>query len=320
MSKSKTMDIGSNMSFKNISRNNSREKASYSLSEIKPLDEKSDQIVKIDISSLESAPDEWNFYPKLEAEEFANLVKSIVEHGLLHPIVVRKIEEKHIILSGHNRVRAYKYLKAQLENINPEEAKLYDQIMAVIKENIDDEEAREIIIDANYVQRQLGQKLMTRSIIEKYRIVQERRKNSDDGIYKNIKTREIVASAFSLSGRHVDRYKKLELLNKVLLDEFYQGKISLELAAKLAGLKTNVQDYISQNYLTTVRKYPARVLENLKPSLTQKDIDKIIDEILEDYDQMKISLKLDGKRKNYTITDLESIEKIKQILEEYNSN
>lgn len=317
MSKNKTMDIGSNMSFKNISRNSAaRERASYSLSEIKPELEKSDQIVKIDIAKLESAPDSWNFYPQLAEDEFANLVKSIYEHGLLHPIVIRKTGNSHVILSGHNRVRAYKYIKSELEKLRPEEAKEYDQIMAVIKEDIKDEQAREIIIDANYVQRQLSQKLMTRSIIEKYKLVQERRKNSEDDSYKNIKTREIVASEFALSGRHVDRYRKLESLHSVLLEEFYAGRISLELASKLAGLKPNVQAYMANKYLRAVTKYPARILENLKPSLTLSDVDRIVEEIIEDYDQVKINLKIDGKSKNYTITDLELIEKIKSLLED----
>lgn len=317
MSKTKMMDIGSNMSFKNISRNSSaRERASYSLSEIKPEAEKNDQIVKIEISRLESAPDEWNFYPKLEEDEFSNLVKSIYEHGLLHPIVIRKTGDSHVILSGHNRVRAYKYIKSELENLKPEEAKEYDQIMAVIKEDIADEEAREIIIDANYVQRQLGQKLMTRSIIEKYKLVQERRKKSEDDSYKNIKTREIVASEFALSGRHVDRYRKLESLHSVLIEEFYAGRISLELAAKIAGLKPNVQAYMANKYLRVITKYPARILENLKPSLTLSDVDRIVDEIAMDCDQVKINMKLDGKNRNYTITDSELIEKIKSLLED----
>lgn len=332
------MDIGSQMSFKNIATDKAiktpskREgRASYSLSNIKEAQEKTDQIVKIDINHLEVAPETWNFYPKLEGEEFAKLVKSIYEHGLLHPIVIRKQGERHVILSGHNRVRAYRQIKSELEEMQSGNGgkliqitddasfnvKDYEQIMAVIKEDISDDEAREIIIDANYVQRQLGQKLLTRSIIEKYKIIQERRKNTDDESYKNIKTREIVAQEFKLSGRHIDRYKKLEKLNQTILDEFYLGKISLELAAKLASLKPNVQDYISKKYLKSVVKYPARTLESLKPSLSQADMDGIMRTIMANKDQIKINIKEDGKNKNYVITESKIIEKIKALLSEY---
>lgn len=330
------MDIGSKMSFKNIADKTQEMpkrdmRASYSLSNIKEPEEKTDQIVKIDISQLETAPEAWNFYPKLEGEEFVKLVKSIYEHGLLHPIVVRKREDRHIILSGHNRVRAYKQIKLELEEIqNGNNAVLleimddekfnikdYEQIMAVIKEDITDDEAREIIIDANYVQRQLGQKLMTRSIIEKYKIIQDRRKNTDDDRYKNIKTREIVAQEFKLSGRHIDRYKKLESLNSSIIEEFYQGKISLELAAKLASLKPNVQEHIFKKHMKSFAKYPARTLENLKPSNTKADIDAMMKSIREDNDQARITIKEDGRSKNYVITEAETIEKIKLILSQY---
>lgn len=319
MSKSKKMmDIGSNMSFKNIPSGkgiNSQEKKStrYSLSEHKSIEEQPDQIVKIEIKDLESAPEDWNFYPILDGEEFANLVKSIYEHGLLHPIVIRKIADKHIVLSGHNRVRAYKQIKKELDEIGQSSSD-YDQIMAVIKSDISDDEAREIIIDANYVQRQLNQKLMTKSIIEKYKIIQQRRKLSNDDSYKNIKTREIVASEFKLSGRHIDRYKKLENLYSELVEMFYQGKISLELAAKLSSLKPEVQKYIFQKYPKHIVKYPARTSENLKPSLFKTDIDRIMEEIAEETDMIRLTIKEDGKSRIITVIDPDTIEQIKQLL------
>lgn len=317
------MDVGSNMSFRNVQR------PSYSLSDLKEPIQKTEQIVRIEIDKLQIAPQEWNFYPQLHEEDFAKLVKSIFEHGLLHPIVVRKEGDNHIILSGHNRVRAFRTIRKELqelldgtraeilgiendENVNPSD---FQQIMAVIKEDITDDEAREIIIDANYVQRQLTQKLLTRSVIEKYKIIQERRKQIEDDRYKNMKTREIVAQEFKLSGRHIDRYKKLENLNPKMLEEFYNGKLSLELAAKLSGLKPIVQNHIEEKYLKDVMRYPARTLENLKPSLSKLDIDKIMQDISQNYDFIKLTIKEDGKNKVVTITDAQTIHKIKNLLE-----
>lgn len=323
------------MSFGNISGDrNSGDRSLYSLAPLKDTEEKPDQIVRIDIADLEVAPQDWNFYPKLEGEEFAKLVKSIYEHGLLHPIVVRKQKDRHTILSGHNRVRAFVQIKSELEEIKKGrnsnliemqdystiDPLQYDQIMAVIKEDITDDEAREIIIDANYVQRQLGQKLMTRSIIEKYKIIQQRRKTSDEEKYKNIKTREIVAREFKLSGRHIDRYKKLESLNETILNEFYEGKLSLELSAKLAGLKPNVQAYITKTYLKDIERYPARTLASLKPSLTQTDIDDIMSEIKGDSAQIRLSIREDGKNRNYVIEEPSMIQKIKKLLMEHKND
>ncbi|MDO5062073.1 MAG: ParB N-terminal domain-containing protein [Peptostreptococcaceae bacterium] len=322
MSKAKKMDIGSMMSFNNKAR------SSYSMEHIKePILQTGDKIVKIDIAELEQAPDEWNFYPALPEEEFENLVFSILEHGLLHPIVVRRIDDKNIILSGHNRVRAYRAIAEDIRLLEKEEEGRYletlsdhlklidfEQIMAVIKEEITDDEAREIIIDANYVQRQLSPRLITRSVIEKYRIIQDKRKVSNDEQYKAQKTREIVAKDFKLSGRHIDRYKRLEKLDEQILELFYQGRISLELASKIAGLKPKVQEHIAEEYLSILPKYPSKIAQELKPSLTMKDVDEIFSERVLPQDQIKIQIVEDGKSSHYVIDDENLIRQIKKMI------
>lgn len=329
MSKTKMMDIGSNMSF------NNKKRSTYSMENLKEPIVSDDKMVKIDLMELSYAPEEWNFYPMLVEEEFEKLVYSILEHGLLHPIVVRKTQDENIILSGHNRVRAYREIQADIQRVqNGEEGRFlkdldtiepkdYDQIMAVIKENISDDDAREIIIDANYVQRQLNPKLITRSIIEKYKIIQDRRKAGNEDFdpayqqkYKEKKTREIVAQDFKLSGRHIDRYKRLEKLNEELLELFYEGKISLELASKLAGLKPRAQEHVAQNYLSLLSKYPSRIALELKPSLTMKDVDHILGQIGEMEDQIRLSIRENGKSKNLLIQDPKIIEQIMEIIKD----
>ena len=68
------------------------------------------------LTQLESAPDEWNFYDKLPPQKMAELIESIQTLGLLSPIIVwkRKESNKYMILSGHNRVRAFKMFMNQL--------------------------------------------------------------------------------------------------------------------------------------------------------------------------------------------------------------
>ena len=321
MSKAKKMDIGSNMSFNNRSR------TSYSMESIKEPILEEDKIVRIDIEQLTHAPSEWNFYPELSEDEFEKLVLSILEHGLLHPVVIRRIDNQNIILSGHNRVRAYRAIAKDIENLSKgesgryilassDELKLADfqQIMCVVKEDISDDEAREIIIDANYIQRQLSPKLITRSVIEKYRIIQDKRKKSADAQYKSQKTREIVARDFKLSGRHIDRYKRLEKLDEALLELFYQGKISLELASKIAGLKSRVQEHIVQHYLSALSKYPSKIAQELKSSLTMKDIDEIFSERILPIDQIKISITENGKTKHIIIDDENQMARIKELI------
>ena len=321
MSKSKMLDIGSNMSFRN------RDRAEYSMENIKEMVKPGDKVVKIDIEKLEFAPQEWNFYPPLDEEEFEKLINSILEHGLLHPIVVRKDHDKHIILSGHNRVRAYKTIGEEIRRLQRGEggsyftlenqdiiSSEYEQIMAVIKEDITDYEAQEIIIDANYVQRQLSQKLVTRSVIEKYKIIQEKRKVDSDGAYKSIKTREIVARDFNLSGRHIDRYKRLERLHEEILQLFYEGKISLELASKIAGLDGGLQKHLVEYYLKDLPKCSAKMAGQIKQELTVKDLDELFQEQALPQNQITLKIRQQGKTSKIVIDDEETMERILSIL------
>ena len=69
-----------------------------------------------------------------------------------------------MILAGHNRVRAYSMLYEQTGN------EKYKKIFACIKKKneISEDEARAIIIDTNFVQRQLSTIEKTKSIVIKY--------------------------------------------------------------------------------------------------------------------------------------------------------
>ncbi len=321
MSKPKMMDIGSKMSF------NNRRGGEYSLESIKEAPAYSDKVVKIDIDKLELAPDEWNFYPPLDDEEFEKLINSILEHGLLHPIVVWKNEDKYIILSGHNRVRAYKTIAEEINKIKGGQegryfsletgdvnSKEYDQIMAVIKEDIGDNEAQEIIIDANYVQRQLNQKLITKSVIEKYRLIKEKRKSKAEKTYGTIKTREVVARDFNLSGRHIDRYRRLERLNEDLLELFYEGRISLELASKIAGMGANIQNHIAINYMEDLPRYSKKLTKELRGDLSIKEINEIFHQTVPPQNQIIMNIRQDGKALRVVIDDDKIIDKILKLI------
>lgn len=306
-------------------------RAEYSLSNQKeniPIEEQ-ETIVRIEIDKLEAAPEEWNFYPASQGEEFDRLVHSILLHGLLHPIVVEQKDDKTIILSGHNRVRAYRFIRDKIQELKSKQqnelngvditqlnVKDFDEIYAIIKENLSQEDAREIIIDANYAQRQLGPKLLTRSIVEKYKIIQQKRKENT-GDYKSRKTREIVAESFQMSGRHIDRYRKLEKLNPILLDWFYKGKISLEMGAKIAMMKPTIQEEIAEKYLTFILKYPAQTLQYFKAGMTKKELAEMKKEILKEKNICKISFVQDGTYHNVTLQDKGQIEKMIALLETF---
>ena len=66
------------------------------------------RLEEVPLDKLSPAPAAWNFYAPLPDDKLLELIESIRTSELLHPIVVWKQPDGDLmILSGHNRVRAY---------------------------------------------------------------------------------------------------------------------------------------------------------------------------------------------------------------------
>ena len=75
-----------------------------------------------------------------EGERLQDMVESIKEHGVLNPVIVRKYNGTYEMLSGHNRRNA-----AKIAGI--------EQIPAIVKEHLSEEEAYVYVIETNLMQR-----------------------------------------------------------------------------------------------------------------------------------------------------------------------
>ncbi|WP_239253411.1 ParB/RepB/Spo0J family partition protein, partial [Citrobacter werkmanii] len=125
-------------------------------------------IFRIEIDLIDDAPDEWNFYKKLDDGKLAELIESILENGLLSPVIVWEQEEgRYMMLAGHNRLRAFRMIYERTQDTQ------YKKIHAYIKKKneISEDEAKVIIIDTNFVQRQLSTIEKTKSIVYKYNML-----------------------------------------------------------------------------------------------------------------------------------------------------
>ena len=122
------------------------------------------------------------------------LIESIQTNELLHPIVVWKQPDGALmILSGHNRVRAY---TALLEKTGEDK---YRRIPATVLTDITADEAHEIVVDSNSVQRVLTPSEKARSISQKYALA-GRKKRSKNGERKS-KYEQIARSTIFRGGR-----------------------------------------------------------------------------------------------------------------------
>ena len=93
-----------------------------------------DNIVKINLNDI----DTFKEHPFLvnNDESFMELVKSIKENGLLHPLIVRKKEnDRYEMISGHRRKKALEMLGA-------------NEVEVIVKD-LNDDEATIFMVDSN---------------------------------------------------------------------------------------------------------------------------------------------------------------------------
>ncbi len=229
----------------------------------------------VSISSLSQAPAEWNFYSPLNDQKMTELIDSILSKGLLHPIVVwQKEENAYMILAGHNRVRAYQYIYGATQD------EKYLKIPALIKpiDAITEDEAKEIIIDTNWVQRNLTALEKSRSIVEKYAVLQSKSNyKSNYGAYGEGRIREVIAEQYHISGRQVDELKRLTNLHESLKEKLINEEISYTVAAKAALFDEETQLWMLQNHSKCLTsKYTRR----FNATMNREDLEKLFNQPL----------------------------------------
>ena len=111
---------------------------------------------------------------------------------------------------------------------------------STVKKDIDDDTARQIIVDTNWIQRQLSSYERTKSILQKYVQLKQTR-------IKGEKTRDIVAKHLGITGRMVQNYISLNNLEKEFFDMIDEGEINIKQALIISKFPSNIQKIIIEN-------------------------------------------------------------------------
>lgn len=198
------------------------------------------RLEEVPLDKLSPAPAAWNFYAPLPDDKLLELIESIRATDLLHPIVVWKQPDGALmILSGHNRVRAY---TALLEKTGEDK---YRRIPATVLTDITTDEAHEIVVDSNYVQRVLTPSEKARSISQKYALA-GRKKRGRNGARRS--RYEQIGAEYNLSGRQIARYVRLGSLDSSLLKLLDGGKLPLTTALRLVDFPAESQRYLAAHH------------------------------------------------------------------------
>lgn len=266
--------------------------------------------VLVDLNDLYSAPDEWNFYDRLPAGKMQELLESIVSIGLQEPVIVWKRDNsgKYMILSGHNRVHAYKILR------DNQDAEKYSKIHAVIKESdLSEEEAKEIIVDTNWVQRQLTTIQKARSINFKYR------KLKKDSLERKLKfdINSIIADEYNITSRQLISYKCLGNLTEKVQNAVDNDKLSIKAGVAISKLIPEDQDYIIDNYeISVLNKNYSKIKSSFDNETGKIDRDKL-SALLNEEELSSITIKVPSEYKDSLLAEIEALKEKYNIKKMY---
>lgn len=173
---------------------------------------------KLRVFSLKKA---YDFSP-WQAEKFTNLVESVAEFGILHPIIVRHHPEEegfYEILAGEHRWKAAKQLDLK-------------EIPGKILLDCDDEKAMAIFTLTNMMSRELSLEDKIQGWSHYYVLTRGKRKNA----IAQLKQQGIIQEMPEVSKRQMLRYHKINLLPSALKKLVSEGKINSNIGEEFSDL------------------------------------------------------------------------------------
>lgn len=252
----------------------------------------------VEIDSLHSAPDEWNQWTKLSRVQMFELINSIEEIGLQHNIVVWKNSEgQNIILSGHNRVEAYRELYA----INQDEKYLKIRSLICDAPDMSEEKAKKIIDDTNVIGRNVSPSERARAVMKRYaELTDEANKISE---------KKLLTIIGSEENKDYKQIKRLYDLNKLIpgIQSLIGNKLSIKAGQKLAMFDVVTQQHIyDEYYLKSNELFSNRTIEKLKKYMTVESIEKIFSNDYGTDESSFIEIKIPQEIKNDVLKMIKS--------------
>lgn len=244
-----------------------------------------------------------------EGERLQDMVESVREHGVLNPVIVRKIPEGYEMLSGHNRMNAAKIAGMK-------------EIPAIVKEELSDEEAYVYVIETNVMQRSFTDLAVSEKaavLKERYdKVICQGKRNdilkelllleggtdkatSDHGGQKL--NRSSVGEEYGLSGTSVARYLRINELIPELKQMVDDKVITLRTAVELSFIPEEYQKLvydISDGEGVLVNEKIAKALKREADNLTEEMVRTLLLPKKESTKTAAVSVQISDKiRKKY---------------------
>ena len=194
------------------------------------------RVVDIPIELIDDFPDH-PFQVRMD-EDMQQLVESIRERGLIHPVILRKKDDdRYEIVSGHRRKKACEIAGLQTVKAEVREMTRDEAIIMMVESNLQ----RSVILPS---EKAFAYKMRLEAMKR-----QAGRPSKENGgpVGHNLsgeKTRDIIAEDSPDSARQIQRYIRLTELQPEILELVDEGKIGFRPAVELSYLTKKEQDML----------------------------------------------------------------------------
>ena len=198
------------------------------------------EVKDIDLALIDSFPN--HPFKVVEDDKMLQLTESIINNGLLYPVLVReKANGRYEMIAGHRRKRA-----TELAGQN--------QVHAMVC-NYDDDTAAIVMVESNIHQRE---NMLPSEKAFAYKILNEAMKHqgkrtdlTSTPLVSKLRTTEELAEKIGESREQIRRYIRLTNLVPELLEFVDEGKIGMRPAVEMSYLDEDTQrdivDFIDEN-------------------------------------------------------------------------
>ena len=249
------------------------------------MDDK-ERVVIIPISAIDDFPD--HPFQVRDDEEMDRLVNSIINNGVLNPVIVRPNGERYEIIAGHRR--KYACNKIGMESVP-----------AIVRE-LTREEAIVEMVDSNLHREHILPSEKARAYKMKMEAMKRKvgrpsKENLTPSV-SNLRTDEIIGEESGESREQERRYIRLTELIPELLTMVDEGKIALRPAVELSYLtveeQTDLLETIGSEDCTPSHAQAIRMRNLSKEG--NLDIDAIFDIMTEEKGNQKEKVKIPMER------------------------
>ena len=192
------------------------------------IDNKLCKPIAISIEKLH--PFEGHPYKVLDNEEMEALTESVLNEGILSPLIVRPLEDtnEYEVISGHRRLHA-----AQRAGLSEIPALVYE---------ISREEAAIMLVDSNLHREHILPS--EKAFAYELKMEAMSHQGTSCQVGTKLRTDEMIGESTQESARQVQRYIRLTYLIPELLQLVDDGKIAFTPAVELSYLPEKAQTYL----------------------------------------------------------------------------